>query len=73
MDIIKTLIECTENGVQIINIDLGCVIIQQYIKDTKDIDVILNPNSIDNIVLMQLYSIALNSATKYYIETNKSK
>jgi len=73
MDVIKTLIECTKNGVQIIDINLGCAIVQQYIKDIKDIDVILNPNSIDNITSMQLYQIALNSATKYYIDINKNK
>ena len=71
MDIIKTLRECTKNGIQIIDIDFGCAIIQQYIKDTKDIDIILDANSIDNMISMQLYQIALNSAIKYYTEINK--
>jgi hypothetical protein len=68
MDVRKVLIDATVNGKQTIDIETGCQIIQQYIKDTKGVDVIIDPMSIWGIIQMQLYNIALDTAIRYYYE-----
>jgi hypothetical protein len=65
-EILKLIKEDTVDGVQNIDVYLGCTIIQQYIKNKKDIDVIIDPTTIDNIISIQLFNIALNVAIEYY-------
>ena len=64
----ELLMSCNNNGNFNIPIETGCNLIESYIKEIKGIDVNINIKSINNVVSMQLYSVALETVFNYYLK-----